>query len=388
MRIRIGSKLVAVFLVVVSLMAVLTLYLVSVSQKFLEESVGYSSILLAEQMLKCIDHDIHHRLEEVQTYSNQLLLQKALSKSNREFKRLDSIEEYVNRRDREWVFLPKDEISPLIQELISNELATILRKEFIELYKIKDGYEVFSVVLVTNKYGANVAQTTKTSDYRQDDDEWWQIAKEKGLYVGDVEYDKSAEVYGISIGVKVDNEKGNFIGVMKAVLSVKGIIREAEIRIKKYETTEVKLTTKDGRLIYSTKVSKFFEDVSENEFFKKIKGESRFVIGKEGRIKKLFSYARSKGYRDFEGFGWILVVGHDVDEVFKPVFALRNTMMGASLILIALAISIAFLMSRSITKPIAKLSKGADIVGKGNLEHRVELKTKEKSANWPWHLIR
>ena len=57
---------------------------------------------------------------------------------------------------------------------------------------------------------------------------------------------------------------------MKAVLAIKGIVREAELAKKKYKTTEIKLLTKDGRLIYATKAFRFFEDVREKEFFKKI----------------------------------------------------------------------------------------------------------------------
>jgi signal transduction histidine kinase len=53
-------------------------------------------------------------------------------------------------------------------------------------------------------------------------------------------------------------------------------------------------------------------------------------------------------------------------------------MMAASLILITIVIIIAFLIARSITRPIAKLTKSAEIIGKGDLEHRVELKTRDE----------
>jgi len=53
-------------------------------------------------------------------------------------------------------------------------------------------------------------------------------------------------------------------------------------------------------------------------------------------------------------------------------------MMAASLILITIVIIIAFLMSRSITKPIAELANSVEIIGKGDLEHRVDLKTKDE----------
>ena len=161
---------------------------------------------------------------------------------------------------------------------------------------------------------------------------------------------------------------------MRAVVGAKEIIRAAEIGIRKYETTGIKLTTNNGKLIYETRAFKFLEDVSRKEFFNRIKGERGFFIAKEGGREKLFSFTRSKGYRDFEGHDWIFVVGHDTDEVLKPTVVLRNRIVVASLILIAISIAAAFLMSRSMTKPLAKLTKGAEIIGKGYLEHRVDIK--------------
>jgi len=175
--------------------------------------------------------------------------------------------------------------------------------------------------------------------------------------IGDIEYGGIIETHSITIGVSIDDKEGNFIGIMRAKIGAKEIIREAEISTKKYETTGIKLITKNGQLIYETRAFKFLEDVSGKEFFKKIKAGSGFFIAKEGGRERLFSYIHSKGYRGFKGHEWIFVVGHDTEEVLRPAFVLRNSMMGASLILITMAIITAFLMSRSITKPIQNYPK-------------------------------
>lgn len=269
-------------------------------------------------------------------------------------------------------------MTPFMQELISNALSNSLRSQFIEFYEERYGYRIFGEVFVTNKYGANIAQTEKTSDYRQDDEEWWQIARERGFYVSDVEYDESAGIYAISIGVRVDDEKGNFMGVIKAVADVTGFIREAAIATKKHETTEIKLITKDGGLVYATKAFRFLEDVSKKELFKKIKGESGFFVAEEGGRERLFSYAHSKGYRNFEGLQWILVVRHDVEEILKPVFILRNSTVVASLVLITMSILIAFFISRSICKPVTRLRDAIIEIAKGNLDTQVEVKSNDE----------
>ncbi|MFW6138108.1 MAG: hypothetical protein ACOC7U_02940 [Spirochaetota bacterium] len=124
----------------------------------------------------------------------------------------------------------------------------MLREEFIRFYEENYGYRVFAEIFVTNKYGAAVAQTAKTSDYRQDDEQWWQAAKERGLYTGNVEYDKSSEEYGIPIGVRIDDSEGNFIGVIKGLFSATEIIKESEIAIKKIRNHRRKTDHREGEV--------------------------------------------------------------------------------------------------------------------------------------------
>ena len=118
----------------------------------------------------------------------------------------------------------------------------------------------------------------------------------------------------------------------------------------------------DGSLLYKTSAFKFLEKLSDTNLFKIIQNlgtqnDRGFFTAEDGGRERLISFAYSKGHREFGGLEWILIVGHDVKEVLKPAFILRSTMMVASLILIILSIIIALLISRSITKPLSKLSK-------------------------------
>ncbi len=378
MRIRIGVKLMAGFALVILLMVALSLYLTSISQKSLRQAVGKSSIFLAEEMLKRINRSIYHKIEELQIFSKNTLVQEMLSESNREFEKLDDIKETIIQEDRKWVSAPKNQTTQFMQDLISNKLSNNIRRQITLFYQNKYGYNVFEEIFITNRFGANIAQTIKTTDYRQDDEEWWQIARATGFYVSDVEYDESAGAHGNAIAVRIDDETGNFIGILKAILSVKEVIRETELTTKKYESTSITLTTKDGLLIYRTGVFKFLEKWSNKNLFEIIKNKRGFFTAKDGGIEKLFSFAHSKGSRELGGLEWILVMEHDIEEVLKPAFVLRNAMIVASLILIILSIIIALLISRSITAPLAILSKSVEIIGKGDLKHRVDLKVKDE----------
>ena len=86
----------------------------------------------------------------------------------------------------------------------------------------------------------------------------------------------------------------------------------------KYETTEYKLFTKDRRIIYGTEEYEFLEKSAPKylQCFQDFEGKHHYHIAPgdtadEG--KKLVAYAFSKGYKDFKGLGWILVIVHETE---------------------------------------------------------------------------
>ncbi len=380
---KLNQKLILGFLVLAALVAVIGYISIYISQRALEQYIEKSSISLAAETLDKIDRNIYSKIEIFQEYSKDLILQQSLLESNQEFEKLDDIQAYIKTKDEEWISSQKTTTTPFMQGLINNSLSLELREK-IGFYEKKYDYRVFGEVFVTNKYGANVAQTGKTSDYRQDDEEWWQEAKKNSLYIRDVQYDESAGVYSTDIGIRIDDEDANFIGVIKVVLNIEeaiNIIRSIEPS-KQYSSRYFKLLSKDGTLIYSTKTERDFEifkDVSEEQFFKEIEKGNGFFIGHEtGEEEELFAYAHSKGYRDFNGFGWILIVEHEARQIFAPVDKLKSILLFISFIVTLFALLTGALISRSILKPMRRLMAATVKIGKGQLDSKVEVKSKDE----------
>ncbi len=65
-------------------------------------------------------------------------------------------------------------------------------------------------------------------------------------------------------------------------------------------------------------------------------------------------------------------------EAMKTQALARNMTLILMIILAITVTSTSLLVAGSITKPLNKLTQGAEIIGKGNLEHRVEIKTKDE----------
>jgi len=380
MKIRISTKLFTGFTLILLLMVVVTYWSLTVSQGYLKAAAGKNFVFLAEETLMWINQSIYRRIEELQLHAKHLMLHDALSASNREYEKLSDIESFLHKRDKEWRSVPKEKITPFMRKLIDNVFSKNLRNDFIDFYENKYGYKLYHEIFVTNKYGANVAMSGKTSDYRQDDETWWKIGKDQGYYIGNIEYDDSSNTHGITMAIKIVDHDGDFLGVMKVVVGIVGLIRDVENYAKRHETTRVMVITEEGKIIYRSGAFKFLEDFSGTELFKKMDRQGGYFITSTGNRERLYSYSHSKGYRDFKGLNWIVLISHDVQEVLLLSIALRQKTISTAFILIIAGGLITYLMSRSITIPIRMLISGIQKLGKGDLEHRVMIKTKDETG--------
>ncbi len=376
----IRKKLILGFLTLALLVMVVGLVSVYASQKVLQKRIQNESVALATNILGHIDRTIYLRIEQLQAYAQDLSEEPILMESNQEFERLDNIQEYIDKKDEAWTANNTGQINTFMEDLISNELSAEIKDEF-ELksfYKERYGYAIYAEVFLTNKYGANAAQTGKTSDYYQADEQWWQEAKKNGLYVGDVEYDQSADVYSIAIGVRVNSDDSEFLGVVKAVLDIAEIINivKQEAAEEEHGQLDFKLLTKDSRTIYATEEFENLELIPAElaTLLQKKKGYRHILPvfittgNKSGEGKKLYSHAHSQGYKSYKGLGWSLILEQEIDEIFAPAAKLRNWILVVSLIITVLAVILGAIIYRSISKPINKLIAATSEIGQGNLD--------------------
>ncbi len=101
---------------------------------------------------------------------------------------------------------------------------------------------------------------------------------------------------------------------MKAALSVRSIIREAEIFTQYDIATQVNIITEEGLLVYSTKAFRFNEDISDHSFFDKLQsGQQGGFFVDEGKFKKeLVAYARPHNLQVLGEQDWIFVIKHQI----------------------------------------------------------------------------
>ncbi|MBN2566319.1 MAG: HAMP domain-containing protein, partial [Candidatus Eisenbacteria bacterium] len=349
-------------------------------------SIGGRAVARAGAVMDSIDRAIYMRIELLRTYAGDIGEEPALVRSNQQFDAMEDAAAYIVEQDRAWVAAGTGQTTPFMDGLIRCDLSERVRRgvERKDFYRAKRGHEVFSEVFVTNRYGANVAQSQRTSDYYQADEGWWQEAKKRGLYVTDVQYDESAGVYSIDVCVRVDDSEGRFFGVLKAVVNVEEVI-DVLRQEQATGTAELRLLTADSRLIYATKEQDSFVPLSKHLPLQRKEAEAAgdldyFVADGEapGEGQKLLAYARSDGFGEYEGLGWIQVVEYKTEDIFAPIAKLRNGISAISLTIGVLAVVLALFVSRSISRPIRRLADAATRIGGGDLDARVQVHSKDE----------
>jgi len=151
-------------------------------------------------------------------------LRQSLRDSEQEFQEMQDVYLIIEQREKDWTNTGLEVITPFIQELIDNKISEQLR-EHADKYQESFGYDLYPEIFVTNSYGVNIAQTGKTTDYIQNDELWWIRAKQDGLYISEIHYDESANVYSADIALRINDNLGEFLGVIKAVTNVDQIYK-------------------------------------------------------------------------------------------------------------------------------------------------------------------
>jgi len=174
----------------------------------------------AFNMIQGLDKHIENRIFDFQQLSNLNLVHMALINSNEKFEKIQDIRAYLSIKENEIEFIDTD---PFIEN-VADDVLTEELLQTIKFYHDEYDYDVVEELFVTNAYGANVALGSGTSDYSQSDEEWWEIAKNSGKYMGKIHFDENYDSYSIDFAFRINDINEDFIGVLRVVLTLDDII--------------------------------------------------------------------------------------------------------------------------------------------------------------------
>jgi GAF domain-containing protein/HAMP domain-containing protein len=225
---RAGSmrlKLVLAFLVI-SLVSVgaIALYTNLTIRVLLQDQSASELRSVAELQSASIGNLLAKEVELLQTAALDEAIRKQAAASNVSYQgSAADVQASLLTLDGEWLAAgaANDDNAPLIRSKLDNPIADYLR-EYRAIYP--ENVEVF----VTDRYGALLAATNRTSDYYQADEAWWQAAFDNGqgaIYYALPEYDESSGTYSIDIALPVYERDGNsVVGIMRTTLDLAAVV--------------------------------------------------------------------------------------------------------------------------------------------------------------------
>ena len=175
--------------------------------------------------LQILQAEMNMKIEQSRELVHLPQIQQSLAESNAAFTATDYPEEIMKQVEEKWQSSDPEMPNSVAFNLIHNSASDVLRS-MMDLDQKSETQFKYAEIFVTNQYGANIAQSHKTSDYRQADEMWWQKAKQNGIFLSEGGFDESAGVYASDIAIRILDNDGNFVGVLKAVVNVESITDE------------------------------------------------------------------------------------------------------------------------------------------------------------------
>jgi len=356
--------------------------------QLLRDSIAADYLHMAGLLSTALNRIIEEEIDDVEIYMSHPLRKKEIERRNLKYKDMDkdAIKNYFSRMDKEWSAAPDD--SPLTGEYletpVSNRLKILVRED-----------AGISELFMTDKFGGLVASSGKTSDFYQADERWWQKAsngRKDRVFIGAVEFDESSGVLSVPLAVPVRGDSGDVIGVCKAVLDIKRLFAPLE-GFKIGETGHVGVVDGKGRYLFHEEFEPLIEDLAnETEWRNLLKNKKQWQILKTPH-KPLHAHKTSHAHTKpvliayelvnnpkllEEGIYWRVFMSQDVSEVFKPLNILFLELLALAAALFCILLVMGFLVSGPLVRPLKKLHEGIERIGKGELDHKVDITTNDE----------
>ncbi|MFQ5893237.1 MAG: PAS domain S-box protein, partial [Nitrospinota bacterium] len=346
----------------------------------LKENIGEDFHRLAQQMAAKIDLALRKEIDQWRVFAHNDALIEAVERANRRYEGLgpEVVRSEFERIDREWPF------SEAYRHFYTPRLNSIdrLLSRYQSLYP-----EGYAELFVTDGKGALIAATNRTTDYWQADEGWWQIAFSEGrgaVYVGDVEFDDSAQLYAVAVALPVKSRDGTrAVGVLKVILNFHELMGEfAGYRLGR--TGYVHILNSRGLDLFESigmpnrhpslhkppGINEVIRRLSVGHLvFKDARGEG-FIAGFAPVVPP-----ERLGPATFGGQQLYVLVEQNLEEAYASIYDLVKILLGlGTFVLVAIYLT-ARLTAKTITDPLDELRRGTQVVRDGDLAHRVELAT-------------
>lgn len=286
---------------------------------------------------------------------------------------IPQIRTQISQVDREWATL--DDTHPVIESRVINAVADNLRQ-----YRAKfvNNVEVF----ITDRYGALVSATNRINDYDQSDEEWWQKTWNNGqgaVYIGQPEYDDSAQAYGITVGIPIYARSGDLIGVLHSTYLLTRIL-DVITGFQAGQTGRADLYLPGDKVLPHDELNIVQVSPDSVAELKTLENLPYGQITLEGSLvlATLVPLASITSADYVANLGWTLVIHQDVAEAFAPLTGAAQASILVGVVVMIAAMALAFVVAQIVAVPIRRLSATARQIAAGDLSARADIASRDE----------
>ncbi len=369
------TKLIVAFLAVTVLsVGALAFFTERTNRARLTQNVGENLTGVANAKALAVAESLAKHLESLQAFGLSNVVQDRVEAANSAYAGDPAaIQAEIQQLDQQWraADAANDDADPLIRQVVDDDIASELRE-----YRatFPENVEVF----VTDKYGANVAATNRTSDYYQADEAWWQAAYNNGqgaLYIGQPDYDESSAAFASIIAVPLyAHDTRNIVGILRTTLDLTAIT-ELLSTTQLGQSGEVELYLPDGYEIPSEGGTTVPGDPNALTLRADIPNFATIVYDDQPSLVGRVPVASidPEEAPAISNLGWTLVAHQDLKESLAPVEAETRATVVLALVIVGLAAAVALGVAQVLATPITRLTAVAGQVAAGDLTAQAQI---------------
>jgi len=344
------------------------------SRTALTREVGAGLKRLVESQALVVGNLLDRQVDALQTLALNRNLQDSVNALNSVYlnNEPDAIQAKLEDLDRDWQAADADD--PLIRSRINNLLSQV------ELAQFKANFPDHVEVFITDRYGAVVAATGRTSDYYQADEAWWQAAYNNGqgaVYIGSPEFDESTQTLGSIIAVPLyAHDSDSVVGILRSTYNVVPLLNALSVA-EPGETGKVELYLPGGMELKPG----FDQPQPADELDFKTLNNVDYVELIHNDISAFASAAPVTDITNdplIASLGWILVISQDQEEILAPVKTQEQLIQLLGLSIIAISGAAAAGLAYFLARPILRLTDTAQQVAGGNLAAQATTETNDE----------
>ncbi|MBF0317674.1 MAG: diguanylate cyclase [Nitrospirae bacterium] len=236
-------------------------------------------------------------------------------------------------------------------------------------------------VRIADTSAKNIGQQSPLKGY------WTQLKEGTDVLV-DVSFSDTLNDNVIRFAAYVKDSEGASFGVVVLRLTLDvlhDIVKEVKGLHDRDTKMDVDLVSSEGLLVYSNyNLKGILKETSSDWLFAKPLLSSGKKVGSArhrhsgGTEEEILAFSREHGYADFKGNNWTLIMSVPSKEAFAPVHQLRTKMFMVSFLLALKGLVIIYIFARRIIRPLEVLSHGFHEIGKGNLDVRVDVRSRDE----------